>query len=581
MSQSKLKPLLLTILCLLVWGNRNAGQAQITVTLPTIHAEVGQVLTINVTVDDLTGDNVRGFQFDLVHDEAVFNITSGAVSGTLAAGSLATINVAREDTVKVAVIRSNPMTGSGTLIRFTGTVVAEGTSALTLANFTFNREAPEAVIVNGLVTTEEAPNERPRARDLGVTIEEDTSTNLLLSGRDPEGTRLTFAFLSTPQHGTLGGTIVVSDTSVSVLYTPEENYSGPDSFQFTVSDGAGSDTGTVTIDVTAVNDAPLAEDDAYTVEEDGVLEVTADVGVLANDTDVEDSTLTAVVEVDVEHGTLVLEADGSFTYTPDADFSGIDTFTYLASDGDASTEATVTITVEGVDDPPTASTITSPEDGETLTIGGGPGEDPVEGAEPLLEVRWTAASDPDDEEVTYEYQLSASPDFDVLLHGRTFETNDGFELTVAQVAALFDQLFPDRVPGVSATFYHRIVTSAGDLETEGPAASVTLTRGTIVGIGSSPDLPERFALQGNYPNPFNPETTLRLDLPEAAQVRVELYDVLGRRVMTVPARPLSAGRDVQLRIDASALTSGAYVYRVVAETATGTEAASGKMMLLK
>lgn len=581
MSQSKLKPLLLTILCLLVWGNRNAGQAQITVTLPTIQAEVGQVLTINVTVDDLTGDNVRGFQFDLVHDEAVFNITSGAVSGTLAAGSLATINVAREDTVKVAVIRSNPMTGSGTLIRFTGTVVAEGTSALTLANFTFNREAPEAVIVNGLVTTEEAPNERPRARDLGVTIEEDTSTNLLLSGRDPEGTRLTFAFLSTPQHGTLGGTIVVSDTSVSVLYTPEENYSGPDSFQFTVSDGAGSDTGTVTIDVTAVNDAPLAEDDAYTVEEDGVLEVTADVGVLANDTDVEDSTLTAVVEVDVEHGTLVLEADGSFTYTPDADFSGIDTFTYLASDGDASTEATVTITVEGVDDPPTASTITSPEDGETLTIGGGPGEDPVEGAEPLLEVRWTAASDPDDEEVTYEYQLSASPDFDVLLHGRTFETNDGFELTVAQVAALFDQLFPDRVPGVSATFYHRIVTSAGDLETEGPAASVTLTRGTIVGIGSSPDLPERFALQGNYPNPFNPETTLRLDLPEAAQVRVELYDVLGRRVMTVPARPLSAGRDVQLRIDASALTSGAYVYRVVAETATGTEAASGKMMLLK
>lgn len=581
MSQSILKPLLLTILCLLVWGNRNAGQAQITVTLPTIQAEVGQVLTINVTVDDLTGDNVRGFQFDLVHDEAVFNITSGAVSGTLAAGSLATINVAREDTVKVAVIRSNPMTGSGTLIRFTGTVVAEGTSALTLANFTFNREAPEAVIVNGLVTTEEAPNERPRARDLGVTIEEDTSTNLLLSGRDPEGTRLTFAFLSTPQHGTLGGTIVVSDTSVSVLYTPEENYSGPDSFQFTVSDGAGSDTGTVTIDVTAVNDAPLAEDDAYTVEEDGVLEVTADVGVLANDTDVEDSTLTAVVEVDVEHGTLVLEADGSFTYTPDADFSGIDTFTYLASDGDASTEATVTITVEGVDDPPTASTITSPEDGETLTIGGGPGEDPVEGAEPLLEVRWTAASDPDDEEVTYEYQLSASPDFDVLLHGRTFETNDGFELTVAQVAALFDQLFPDRVPGVSATFYHRIVTSAGDLETEGPAASVTLTRGTIVGIGSSPDLPERFALQGNYPNPFNPETTLRLDLPEAAQVRVELYDVLGRRVMTVPARPLSAGRDVQLRIDASALTSGAYVYRVVAETATGTEAASGKMMLLK
>ncbi len=76
---------------------------------------------------------------------------------------------------------------------------------------------------------------------------------------------------------------------------------------------------------------------------------------LANDTDVEGDPLTAVLVDTPQHGTLTLNADGSFTYTPDANFNGTDSFTYKANDGQADTNAaTVTITVNPVNDPPVA-----------------------------------------------------------------------------------------------------------------------------------------------------------------------------------------------------------------------------------
>jgi len=88
-------------------------------------------------------------------------------------------------------------------------------------------------------------------------------------------------------------------------------------------------------------------DDDFTVEEDAVLDVAAP-GVLANDTDADvGDSRTAVLASDVSNGTLALGADGSFTYTPNAEFDGTDSFTYFANDGnaDSATAATVMITV--------------------------------------------------------------------------------------------------------------------------------------------------------------------------------------------------------------------------------------------
>ncbi len=93
------------------------------------------------------------------------------------------------------------------------------------------------------------------------------------------------------------------------------------------------------------------------------------------------------------------------------------------------------------------------------------------------------------------------------------------------------------------------------------------------------EIPATFALHGNYPNPFNPSTRVVFDLPESSEVTVEVIDLLGRTVMRWGAETLAAGRQ-GIQIDASELTSGVYVYRVLAQGA-GTYSASGKMTLVR
>ena len=101
------------------------------------------------------------------------------------------------------------------------------------------------------------------------------------------------------------------------------------------------------------NNAPVAGDDTYVMDEDGVLGVAVDQGVLANDSDPDSDPLTSVVATGPGHGAVDLSTDGSFIYTPDANYSGSDSFTYSAADGrGGSTIATVNITVDPSNDAP-------------------------------------------------------------------------------------------------------------------------------------------------------------------------------------------------------------------------------------
>lgn len=93
--------------------------------------------------------------------------------------------------------------------------------------------------------------------------------------------------------------------------------------------------------------------------------------------------------------------------------------------------------------------------------------------------------------------------------------------------------------------------------------------------------PAGLTLQGSHPNPFNPVATITVDLAEAADVQVEVYDLLGRRMLTPPAVALAAGAGRSLAVDASQLPSGAYVYRVVARTKAAVHVATGRMTLVK
>src|SRR5207247_2219956 len=121
-------------------------------------------------------------------------------------------------------------------------------------------------------------------------------------------------------------------------------------------DGAAdSNVATVTLTVTAVNDAPSASGDAYSVSEDGVLNVAA-AGVLANDSDIDGDPLSAVLVGGPANGSVTLNGNGSFTYTPNANFNGTDSFIYRANDGTLNSNvATVTLTIAAMNDAPQAA----------------------------------------------------------------------------------------------------------------------------------------------------------------------------------------------------------------------------------
>ncbi|MEX0719573.1 MAG: T9SS type A sorting domain-containing protein [Balneolaceae bacterium] len=93
--------------------------------------------------------------------------------------------------------------------------------------------------------------------------------------------------------------------------------------------------------------------------------------------------------------------------------------------------------------------------------------------------------------------------------------------------------------------------------------------------------PAAFKLNGNYPNPFNPTTNVSFDLPQAAQVSVDVYSVIGQKVMSIPAQQMSSGNNRNIMLDASSLTSGMYIYRITAKTATNTMVNTGRMTLIK
>ncbi|KPK08653.1 MAG: hypothetical protein AMJ64_02875 [Betaproteobacteria bacterium SG8_39] len=130
-----------------------------------------------------------------------------------------------------------------------------------------------------------------------------------------------------------------------------------DQFTYLVSDLAGETSGaTVLLTVTGVNDAPVGVADAYALNEDETLSVST-AGVLTNDTDVDGPTLSAIFVAGPAHGMLTLNLDGSFSYVPDADYFGSDSFSYRASDGlDESGITEVTLAVREVNDNPIAAT---------------------------------------------------------------------------------------------------------------------------------------------------------------------------------------------------------------------------------
>jgi VCBS repeat-containing protein len=241
-----------------------------------------------------------------------------------------------------------PAGGSTTLRVGTGggnavTIVLTG--GYTPASFEIANSATDGIL-RAVVNS----NFAPATVDDSFNGTEDTplSGNVLANDSDAENDALTATLLVQAANGTVA---LAGDGSFT--YTPNANANGADSFVYQVSDvRGGSASATATLSIAAVNDVPLALDDSYRGSEDTPLTG----NVLANDSDVDGGSLTATLISDPTKGLVSLNADGSFTYTPNANANGADSFVYQVSDGQGgSATATATLSIAAVNDAPTAA----------------------------------------------------------------------------------------------------------------------------------------------------------------------------------------------------------------------------------
>jgi VCBS repeat-containing protein len=174
------------------------------------------------------------------------------------------------------------------------------------------------------------------------------ASGILTNDTDVDGDPLTAVLVGNVSHGVLN-----LNTNGSFTYLSATNYNGSDSFTYRANDGTtNGNLATVTINITPVNDPPVANNDSYTTPENVSLIVPAAAGILTNDVDVDGDVLSAWLVTNVSHGSLNLKPDGSFTYTPNTNFYGSDAFTYLEDDGQiAGNIATVTINVVNTNAP--------------------------------------------------------------------------------------------------------------------------------------------------------------------------------------------------------------------------------------
>ncbi|HGS5217983.1 TPA: tandem-95 repeat protein [Vibrio parahaemolyticus] len=180
-----------------------------------------------------------------------------------------------------------------------------------------------------------------------TTVVEDTPTIIKVLGNDTFEGGDQVVSLDT-NNGPANGTVSVNPDG-SVTYTPNDNYHGTDSFTYIVTSGGVSESTTVNVDVTPVNDAPVAKDDIATTQEDTAVTIDA----LPNDTDADGDKLSIEsASVPKEQGTVEV-VDGKLVFTPAENFNGDAEITYTVTDGQLTDEAKVTVTVNPVNDAPT------------------------------------------------------------------------------------------------------------------------------------------------------------------------------------------------------------------------------------
>ena len=294
---------------------------------------------------------------------------------TPVSGNLASNDIRSGDGGNTWMVDTNPGNGSVTInpdgtFTYTPDTDFSGTDS-----FTYKLCDVDGDCVSETVEITVSPvNDNPVAVDDYIATNEDTPVNIPLVDNDNFGgdgpSTSVITIVSPPSNGqaVVNNNGTPNDpTDDFVEYTPNPDFNGSDNFVYEICDANGDcDQGNVIVNVNPVGDSPLAVEDAETMDEDGILYG----NVSTNDTRSGDGGNIWTVVTNPSHGTVIMNPDGSYIYTPEENYNGPDSFTYQLCDVDGScSSATVEIEVGPLNDPPVIADVpkTGPED-EDITF---------------------------------------------------------------------------------------------------------------------------------------------------------------------------------------------------------------------
>lgn len=559
---------------------------------------VGESFLIPIDLEDalLAADGVVSFSIDLNYDPSVMSIdktmgSNGAVkAGTLSESATVNGNDFDADTYRIAGFTGSAITGSGTLVYVAATAAATaGSQNHTITNVVFNGGTPVYAARSGMLTVNAvnfAPTFTAELTDTAI-VEDSGTFTFDYDATDANGDALTYS---------LNGPGAI-DANTGVYTLDPAGKAGVHTIEVSVTDGTNTVMTSATLTIKKVdmfeaslagfNEAPPTQTVASgmvsmrMVADDGLLEVTFNAQNLSADMT---GAHIHIGGVGQNGGVTVNLAPTSGSFTNTYDITGNTDAVNAMRAGNAyvnvhtaaypAGEIRGQVLSAGNAAPAEASSL-APAD---VTVAGDPGAT-------AFSVSWLPVADPNGDTVNYLLQMAADANFTQVFMLENFGQTNGAAVSNEMAANLYDELTmatPGNVDiGGTATFYHRVISTDGSLWNAGPAASTTLTRGLVTDTETDTALPAEFTLKGNYPNPFNPSTTISFDLPESADVTVQVLDLLGREVMAIPSQTMQAGSGQSVQIDASNLSSGIYLYRVIARGASQTHMQVKTMTLLK